>query len=136
MSLALSHRHISTSANANTKDQRGGRAREERRLVMCSWELGATRLDPFVLHGVSTKLLHGAYAKLLYRAPINRIMHVYDFPKTLTTLYFNSFAPLGCTKASGDMVGTYESNSDLWGCPGARVMTIFRSHVDPHIFNI
>ena len=39
-----------------------------------------------------------------------------------------------CARASGDMVGTFVSNSDPWGCLGARVMTIFVS--DPHIPNI
>ena len=38
--------------------------------------------------------------------------------------------------ASGDMVGTYVSNSDPWGCPGARVMTIFVFYVGPHFPNI
>ena len=34
------------------------------------------------------------------------------------------------------MVETYVSNSDPWECPGARVMTIFVSYVDPHCPNI
>ena len=46
------------------------------------------------------------------------------------------FGSVGCARASGDMVGTYVSNSDPWGCSGARVMTIFEFHVGPHISNI
>ena len=34
------------------------------------------------------------------------------------------------------MVGSYWSNSDPWGCPGARVMAIFGSQVDPQFPNI
>ena len=34
------------------------------------------------------------------------------------------------------MVGSYWPNSDPWGCSGARVMTIFGSHVGTHIPNI
>ena len=43
---------------------------------------------------------------------------------------------VGCARASGDMVGTYVSNSDPWECSGARVMTIFGSYVDPHVAKI
>ena len=38
-------------------------------------------------------------------------------------------------KPSG-MVGRYMPNSGHGGCPGIRFMTIFGSHVDPHISNI
>ena len=34
------------------------------------------------------------------------------------------------------MVGAYVSNSDPWGCPGARVMTFVGSYVDLHFPNI
>ena len=34
------------------------------------------------------------------------------------------------------MLGRFVSNSHLWKRSGARVMTIFRSHVGPHIHNI
>ena len=39
-------------------------------------------------------------------------------------------------RASGDMLGTYVSNSDPWGCSGGRVMIVFVSYVDPHFCNI
>ena len=42
---------------------------------------------------------------------------------------------IGCVRASGDMVGTFVSNSYPWGCPGARVMTIIVFHVGPQIAN-
>ena len=62
-------------------------------------------------------------------------MHFYDSPKggqnCLFWLYLGSF---GHARASGDMVGRCMPNSGRGGCSGERVMTIFVSHVGPHLF--
>ena len=42
----------------------------------------------------------------------------------------------GCTRAFGDMVGSFVSNSDPWGCSAVRDMTMFASHVGSHFPNI
>ena len=39
---------------------------------------------------------------------------------------------LGGARASGDMLATYVSNYDFWGCSGARVMIILGSDVGPN----
>ena len=41
---------------------------------------------------------------------------------------------VGCARVSGDMVGTFVSNSDALGCIGVRVMTGFGSYVVLEIF--
>ena len=38
----------------------------------------------------------------------------------------------GCARASGNMVGSFGSDSDPWGHPGARVITICVFYVGPH----
>ena len=64
-------------------------------------------------------------------------MQFYDSPKNFLKLWILiGFVSPGCTRASGDMVGIFVSSFDLWGCPGARVMTIFVSHVGRHFTNI
>ena len=55
--------------------------------------------------------------------------------KPLKLAILTTFPPPGGGRASGDIVGTYVSNSDPWGCPGARVITIFGSYVDPRFPN-
>ena len=41
-----------------------------------------------------------------------------------------------CARPSGDILGSFVSNSHLWKRSGVRVMTIFGSHVGPHFPNI
>ena len=55
-------------------------------------------------------------------------------PSKLQILMF--LCPFGCARHSGDMIGSFVSNSHPWRRPGARVMTIFVSHVGPHFPNV
>ena len=50
-------------------------------------------------------------------------------------IYIN-LGPVGYARASGDMLGSFRSNSRFGKRSGARVMTIFVSHVGPHLPNI
>ena len=89
------------------------------------------------LYMVPTKLLQGALHHAFTRAPINRIMHLYDPSKTSQNcLFYLKLGSTGCDRASGDMVGSYVPNSDPWGCFGARVMVIFMFYVGPRFPNI
>ena len=56
--------------------------------------------------------------------------------KVFKTCNFKKMCPFGHGKTSGDMVGSCMPKSGPGGCPRTRVMTIFGSHVDPHIPNI
>ena len=49
---------------------------------------------------------------------------------------FVQIGSVGCARASGDMVGTFVSNSGLWGCSGGRVRIIFVFYVGLHFPNI
>ena len=40
--------------------------------------------------------------------------------------------PLWVYQGVWRQVGTHVSDSDLWGCPRARVMIVFVFYVDPH----
>ena len=60
-------------------------------------------------------------------------MHFYAAPKTLNNCLIQlKLDPFGNARASGDMVETYVSNYDPWGCSGAQVVTTFVSYVAPH----
>ena len=79
-------------------------------------------------HTTSQQISHHTTPHILQREKAN---HVGSVDRIISFCLWGSF----CWH-SGDMVGSFVSNSHLWRRPGARVMAIFVSHVGIHFSNI